>query len=389
MRRFHLTLATLTPCHVGSGNIFIRNQDFIVRDDELGIIDPRKVYNILTDKGMDAWCNLIEQQGTQSKSIFDLCRGRNPKLRLSDISLRTMALYCQSSGVKELSEQLFSGGAPCIPGSSIKGAIVTALLASGIRPGQWAYDKRPRYDIGQFFSNGRPQNSLLRFLRVGDACFDAIPTIALHCQNLNIRKTNDSLIDAKASQYIECIYADDAASFTLDLIDPSSDLFSQSAREMPRLAEPLSTALHNPQELLQLLNRHTMSLLNEERSFWESYKAGELDDDFPIDDCVDDYIAQIEEQISACNDCDKTNRSSNSQATAILRIGYGGGWSFLTGAWARRQLADNPNSWQMLLKEVRHDRNDRYSEYPYIKSRRIGYDGEVILPLGFVKISYC
>ena len=124
--------------------------------------------------------------------------------------------------------------------------------------------------------------------------------------------------------------------------------------------------------LFRCLTAHTRSLLEEELNFWQDYDADELND----------YLPQIEELITECDAC-KDGRS------AVLRVGYGSGWNFMTGAWSRRRTElQDPDQWANILALARKDRMGRYREYPFIKTRRVFYDGreEPVLPLGFMKL---
>lgn len=370
MIRTKCRLKTLTPCHTGSGNILLNNQDFIVDGYQIGIIEPRKIFNIVGEQGIDLWCRAIND----NENIYTHLRRMNDKIRLKDFCRRTMSLYGETSNVAELREQLRSGKTACIPGSSLKGAIVTALMSSksydtdellaNIRPANnrivdRVFSSAPQYD---------PKNSELRFLRVGDACFDQVPTCAFHCVSLNIRSGRSPLLDEKVHQLVECIYAEDTVEFTIDLPDSSSRYFQDITAYGPKIPH----ALTSPRALLRCINDHTKSLLEEELDFWQDYDNMELDN----------YLPQIEEMMDECNAC-------TDGRSAIMRVGYGCGWNFITGAWSRRCTEnDDPDRWQDILELARKDRKRRYDEYPFIKTRRIFYDGpkEPIMPFGFVKI---
>lgn len=370
MIRTTCKLSTLTPCHVGSGNILLRNQEFVTDGNKLGIINPRKIYEILGEKGIDAWCRAVENQ---EDFYATLCKIR-PIIQLQTICNRVMALYGGSDQVTELREQFRNGGAASIPGSSIKGAIVTAVLASNPDDRRLALDNiRPSNNriVDRFFASPEkynPQSSSLRFLRVRDANFENEVTTVRHCLNLNIRSSKDNLVDDKSSQYVECIYADAPATCEIDLINRLSDYY----RDMAPIVRTIPEALTSIEALFRCLTTHTRSLLEEELNFWQDYDADELND----------YLPQIEELITECDAC-KDGRS------AVLRVGYGSGWNFMTGAWSRRRTeSQDPDQWANILALARKDRMGRYREYPFIKTRRVFYDWqeEPILPLGFMKL---
>ena len=338
--------------------------DFVTEGSELGIIEPRKIYDIVGDTGIGMWCNAIER----GDDIYELIRKSHKNTGLSDVCSRTMKLY-GNAGTKELQEQLFSGGKPCLPGSSIKGSIVTAILTSfgEEQIKRRLYGERNNVIDRCFSLKNNPQTSVLRFLRVGDACFD-VPTIAIECKSLNIRTNNDDLIDTKGASLSECIYTDDHAQFTIDLIDSKSPYFNDVRSSVDTIAT-LPKAMYSIENLMLCITNHTKRLLESEIEFWKDF-------DYPEQD---DYISCIKEQIAACDAAIATNGRS-----AILRLGYGSGYSFITGDWYRKCVDDG--QWNdTLTKKIRSD-GGRHQDYPYIKTRRVFYEDPDMFPLGFAKI---
>lgn len=370
MTRTICKLSALTPCHVGSGNTLFRNQEFVTDGEVLGVVDPHKVYDIFGEKGIDAWCRAIENQ----EDIYIKLRRVRPDVRLQTICSRIIPLYGDYGQVMELREQLRSKGTACVPGSSIKGSIVTAVLASNPKDPRLLLDHlRPLNNrvVDRFFAKPEkydPKSSALRFLRVGDVCFDQLLTCAVHCLSLNIRSNRSSLVDGKMRQFVECVYANDPATCEIDLINLQSGYFRDVASSVKSIPKELISI----GELFRCLTAHTRSLLKEELDFWQDYDADELND----------YLPQIEKLISECDSC-KDGRS------AVLRVGYGSGWNFMTGAWSRRRTeCQDPDQWGNILALIRKDRMRRYQQYSFIKTRRVSYNmqGGPILPLGFMKI---
>lgn len=378
MKRIKCRLTTLTPCHVGSGRTLNRGMDFVTegsKNGRLGIIEPRKIYDIVGDNGIGMWCNAIERHANIYKEISK----SHKNIGLSDVCSRTMDFYGDKE-ITELQEQLFSGGQPCLPGSSIKGSIVTAILTSmGNEKLNDAVNARNVIDKC-FSLNNNPQTSVLRFLRVGDACFD-VPTIAFgcnilnirdNCNILNIRDDSDKLIDTKGASLSECIYTDETAQFTIDLMDTGSEYFKDVRGSVATLPE----AMQSIEKLMLFITNHTKRLLKQEIKFWE-------DREYPERKA---HIACINEQIKACNSALATNGKS-----AVLRLGYGSGYSFITGDWYRERVGANSKLWKDTLRyKIRRDKDDEHGAYPYIKTRRVFYedpgDDPYMLLLGFAKI---
>ena len=47
-------IETLTPVHIGSGNMLFKGMDYVVKGDKLYIIDHRKVLDIIGAERVDA-----------------------------------------------------------------------------------------------------------------------------------------------------------------------------------------------------------------------------------------------------------------------------------------------------------------------------------------------
>ena len=368
MKRTQCKLTTITPCHVGSGRILSHNIDFVTNGEELGILDSQKIYEIIGETGINAWCNAIDK----NENIFELIRKTHSKIRLHDVCSHTTTMYGGSPNIKELREQFMSGGKSCIPGSSIKGAIVTAILAS--YPQDILKELQNKDILGQVFQKTGPQTSILRCLRVGDANFDIQPeTIAFNCVNLNIR-SRQFLIDNKAQQLVECIYTDEPSIFDIDLVNTNN----QYSKALQQYIGNIPEVMKSIDALFSCINGHTLTLLNEELRFWEErYNDERLEIDL---DLLNEYTNQIKSITEECK---------SAKESAIIRIGYGSGYNFITGNWYHRIHCDD-QEWKNALNRIRPN-NNRYTEFPYIKTRRIFYDCGLnyldILPLGFARIS--
>lgn len=360
-------LTTITPCHVGSGNTLNRNIDFVSDGRFLGIIDPRKIFDIVGEQGVAGWCSVIDRQG----DIMRYLQGFRPQVKIQDICLRLLEIQGGDNSVTGLREQITTMGIPYIPGSSIKGAIVSALLAANADHGQMPSSiKRQNGIIDRTFSACEecanrqvrfdPKSSVLRFLHVGDATFEDVPTIAVYCNNLNLRSGHQTLTSTKGHQYVEAIYTDTAAIF--DLVIKSDYLREVQSHPTIPLGE-VPAAMQSVGALLQCINSHTLTLLEEERDVWENYHYPELDE----------YIPQIDDLIAECHQCPAGR-------AAVIRLGYGSGWDFITGGWSRRLATDT--AWTQIVNTAR-PKNFQYGAYMFPKTRRT-FDG--YLPLGFVRI---
>lgn len=177
-------LTTLTPVHVGNGTVYNRDIDFVRVGNEIGIIDENKVLSLVgsenihqwvgaINKGRDTFLQLLKNRGWKG-DLLSIC-SRICKLRSTDFSATTLKEHYRTS---------IQG--PCIPGSSIKGSIRTAIfnhLADENFLGT-VQSRDLKNGRGKFTGNlideklfGKSANERsTRFLKVGDAMFGEIKT---------------------------------------------------------------------------------------------------------------------------------------------------------------------------------------------------------------------
>lgn len=367
-------LTIITPCHVGSGNTLIRDIDFASDGEHFGIIDLRKVYDIVGPEGIQGWCSIIDRKG----DILSYVRVRKPNATLRDISSTLLDIRNGDSAAtkpaNELREHIRTMGELYIPASSLKGAIVTAILSAN------EYDSKLRIPakintknnsiVDKFFSKAavnpktgvtsyNPQTSSLRFLRVSDAYFKGVQSSAFYCNQLNIRDKKDTLCDSKAHQYVEAIFDDAATMIDLDIKRDHMSVVSSKGKlgEIPDAMQSLSS-------LLMTINEHTRRLLEREKEFWKEYNYPELEE----------YLISIDDLIDECKAC-KAGRA------AILRVGYGGGWDSMTGGWSKESA--NDDEWDRIVNVARSNNQKNYSDYEFPKTRRLF---DTYMPLGYVRI---
>lgn len=361
-------LTTITPCHIGSGNTLNRNVDFVSEGGYIGVVDSHKIFKIVGEQGIAGWCSAIDRRD----NILDYVRGVRPSAQLKDICSRLLEIQGANEIVTGLREHISTMGIPYIPGSSIKGAVVSAILASITPKVPDTIKIRGNKIVDTSFSareesNGNvkydPKSSVLRFLRVGDALFDGIPTMAVYCNMLNVRNSKEYLTDNSKSQYIEAIYTDEPAIIEFHIMTKEMNRVREEGAPLGGIPE----AMRSPQDLLKCINTHTLTLLRQEKDGWKGYDYSELDD----------YMTEIDSLIAECESCEAGH-------SAILRLGYGVGWDFITGNWCKELATDE--EWDGIVRLSRPNNDQCYSEYMFPKTRRTfaGYQ-----PLGFVKIELC
>ncbi len=285
-----------------------------------------------------------------------------------------MLHFGSKSSYVTLKEQLHDGNEkPYIPGSTIKGAIRSALFNTLMNK---------RRNLGEHeISNGNnrataqglekrlfgedPNHDILRFLRVGDAYFEKGCTISMELNSLNIVKNGSSVEKStKSAQLVEAITVDELAEFGMDI---NLDLWESciSKEKVNGKIEGLSSL----ENLFSLINKNTLSLIEEELSFW--------DEDLTNDDVLD-YKARLEEVL-------ETTVACQNGKSCVLRLGHGMGWSFIVGNWAKNGEIVNDELWEKIKNASRPNNQQYYRDYAFPKTRRVDADMDV---LGFVKLTF-
>jgi len=361
-----IKIETLTPVHIGSGRELMRDVEFLTMpsdgEDVFVVIDEEKVFNIVGEENISAWVNIIETKG----DLKSYLKQRKPNLKASEIAKREILIFIEDdfSKNKSLKEQLHDGrGKRYIPGSSLKGAIRTAVLSQKVLQNT-DLAKNNKTDFKQQFSakgiesklfGNNPNEDVFRFLQISDVYFD-YQTIALKAEIFNRLESGWSFKES-GSQLIEAIPNEAESYFTLK-IDKAQLKLNNSRYETDFLTE---------KELFRLINEHTKALLEKEIEFWHDEK---------LKDAItgDAYMEKLNELLETVNEC--------TEKEAVLRVGFGSGWDFITGGWAKNEDVMNDYDYDKFLNQVR--KQAKYDDsVPFPKSRKISSSADIF---GFVKL---
>lgn len=371
-----IQIETLTPVHIGSGNMLRNKADFVVhgRDDDrfIYIVDDRKILDLIGEEHLDHWVASIEKK----ESTVELVQRFAPKASIRDYTTERITCFANVRANDTLKEILHDGrGKPYIPGSSIKGAMRTAILAEMIThvdddqieeiQEKVVSERRGHRivsaaDVEKDFFGNDPNADIFRFVRVGDAYFEDDCIIASRMINLNIRNNQDDLIDRSKAQLIEAIAAGEESDFEMKIDTEYYDNAKKYYKDLGELPENMRTL----SSLFRLINRHTSDLVQSEISFW-------LDDDLSEKIGSEDYIEKMRTILADINQCEKGKE-------CVLRIGHASGWRFITGGWAEKL-----GNFDEVINAARPNNQQTYHEYDFPKTRRIDEDSDVY---GFVKL---
>lgn len=385
-------LTTLTPVHIGSGNVLQNNIDFIQGDVDgytyLGILDHQKLMRIIGPNRVDSWVAAIER-GEGMGDFLAKCSSK--ELTIKNYSSRLLlCLYPLNMATNEpMRECVHDGlGRAYIPGSSLKGSIRTALLAyfvnkknhDGNQTIDFKNKKRSAQKTESALFGSDPNTDCFRFLQIGDVYFNNNCEEVYNMININERERK-SFVDRSKHQLVEAIF-DEEASLEFNMRISQSAELSRMIDEYNRRVEiwnndPKNTRKKNLikkfeisdlKTLFSIINSHTQQILEQEVDIWN---------DFIEEDGVRDYLDAINDMIESTSNC--------KSGECVLRVGHASGWRFTTGAWTEDNL--NDGNWDRLVDMARPMNKQKYDGMIFPKSRRVNYQkGHGMTLLGFVKL---
>jgi len=341
-----MKIKTLTPVHIGSGSKLTR-MDFIVRNGKVIVLNTPELFRALEGKG----CDMIKIVDELSyRSLDDLAKD-------FDIDAMNFKLYearLVGSAASEISEQIKSGRKPYIPGSSIKGAIRTAIL--------WYIVKNDRFLLNfaikclEDLARGRitskvlketddrlekkvfgkdPRKDFMRALKVTDSTsFSELTVYEIKILGSNIKGV-----------CVECIDENDSASIKIEI----DERVLADAEIASKLKE---YELDGIEKIAEMTREFSLTLIEKELTY----------------NHYDDETKSIFKNIK-------------SSKGMLLRVGWGTGWYSKTIGL----LLETHPKFENLRKKIGLGRSPRtkrvYDEFP--KTRRVTIDGK---PLGWICI---
>lgn len=161
--KYEVKIRTLTPLHIGTGNILLRDYDYVTTEDRTLVLNQEAI---------------LTQEYERTGRVPDRPAGRFvAPADLKDGSPLVRYSLAGATSVGQIQEQIKDVQGQCyLPGSSIKGALRTVLMAHALRSRafvpdldtlagakSWAAQPWERAIFGQ-----KPNSDLLRALQVAD-----------------------------------------------------------------------------------------------------------------------------------------------------------------------------------------------------------------------------
>ncbi len=379
-----IKIETLSPIHIGSGIQYQGNAEYLYFDKEKAVVvaDESKILDIIGAENIHIWVGYIEDRENK-KNFLEYLRQRKPGIRPEDVARRIIPLKGSRAPyfTNTLREQIHGGmGQPYLPGSSIKGAIRTAIFSQTILPKykdrglgdrdlNFRLIRRGNNEVPDFndkklqqevFGHD-PNSDFLRMLQVGD-CYFNTNTHAAFAETLNGKGADQRYeIKGEVRQLIEYIPAGKTTEFQISIPKQHRELI---LRKEPQLF-PATARQLNEAWLCKLLHVHALRLLKSEIDFFE-------DADLPnIAGGLLEFMQELYSQAKAFP-----------ENACLLRLGFGTGYRNMTGDWVKDLVLDD-GLYDDIATATR--RTPRYNGMPLPKSRKIMFDG--VLP-GYVKLTF-
>lgn len=363
---FVCQIETITPLHVGSGDVYRRGIDFDVQENLLHFYDAAKIHARLAQEGKEAVRKYENELLSERPSVHNFFRAAG----WNDREFLRHLLKVSSKFIRDVKGQIKTGlGTPIIPGSSLKGALRTAALAD-------FFDEHPDEEEERLFRlrNRRdkqkaampivqevfgpdPNHDVMRQLSVSDIAFERDDLDLYEMKVANLTQNGYGFLNMakKRTEHPESWRY--ATSIVAEAIKPQvksqpfTMAFDGFLEEHPEIFKGKSIPLKG--KFFGAVDYHYKVLAEREYDFFDKYG---------LDEAARFYDRNI-----------LGREFKNSEV--LIRVGWGGGWKFMTGDW----LTENQ------LQQIRREYRLGKREHPvFPKSRRLVVeDNFPQIPLGW------
>ena len=361
-------IITLSPIHIGNGNE-ISSMEYVI-DDGFKRIDMDELFK---DEGFNI-NGFIEDARFGSFYLGERYREIAEKhiLYSLDISKDALGYIKRSNYNTRIREFIKTGGKPYIPGSSMKGAIRTAIMWYSLKNDDELYHELVEYiekiwnreerkpdkkwaanEIEKMIFGNDPNHDLMRAFHVADT--DGIYLKSLKIENVRIFSTKkvgygykhfDSIVEAlnKRMQAHTTIKIDD---------------FLIKNKEELKFKEILMKYLY---DFAEICNEYAKDLIEYEINFFTKYNDGKLNQ-------IIDFYESLH------------NEMNNG---ILLRLAWGTGWHGMT---VGRLLEEDILERLRKIYNLGRRRSMPYFLKPFPKTRKIVFEDEMArYPLGWIKL---
>lgn len=360
------TIQTITPVHIGNGRDYGPSEYYVSKSSKgkpiLAKVDLNKVFNSLSEEQQDEFIHHLTDPSFQLEDYLKNVLGKvPPKIRIYLASL-------MSGRPSNVEEHIKTVGKPYIPGSSIKGAIRTAIMHNVLSYGDIedvenlvrSGHKGPYINFwdaqsfqNQFFSNpykNDPKYSIMKFLQVSDT--NTVPNPAIYSiVSLKVGHNGNEWYARKGRTVVT--YA--------ETIGVGRKLeFEMNSSYNPSVHKSLE--LQDKEEFLdgdkikEFLFKFSQDYIDREIEFAQRYDVG--------------YLEKFYLDLETKNEAD----------SPLMRIGHGSG--FLATSIGLRLKEESPETYDKIRQTFR-----RSYQFEFPKTRKITLlNKKPNKPLGWVKV---
>lgn len=379
----YLHIEVLTPLHVGSGRTLRSNTEFLKFDEVVSVIDDHKILKIIGEENIERWVDII----SNGKDLLDYLKQRSSTKTIEPHQTDKRILPIVGNYLKPengLREHIFSGnGKPLLPGSSLKGAIRTAVINGLIESkpdfanrintfkeeNNYQGNRKIKYKgatLERRYVGKDPNHDSFRLVRVGDTHFDK--TVCLLAQTVN-QKSDGLEIKESVNQLVECI---PVGSEALSGVSIPTDLLKE-INKRPLIANEMkaNATINDWGKIFKQINQFTKKQVNAECKKYSTSSLPKVALSYP------ETLQAISHKIDELSDKE-----------CILRVGFGTGYLNMTGGWPLEEWKKSLTSAQ--YKTEMNDlgtavrKNSKYNSFELPKSRKIISSG---VPMGFLKLT--
>lgn len=378
---------TLSTLHIGNGNKLLRNIDFFVYPEKendranIGVLDINKLGSVIGKNNIQKLIDFIDSIARdKTRDILNFIKEHAVKdFSYKDLIKRKISIYGNFEGQNELKEFLINAsGNPIVPGSSLKGAIRTALASSLILMDKNKYKRQLEFNtlmsssnqlerkiLSQVFSNTEkvePNKNIMRFLIVGDVEFKR-KTIAVVLDIANYKFVEGKKWDIKTGQssLVEALPEEcDSEPFRISV---NERLLEMNKNKGTITAD---SSYLNIDKILEIVNNHTKRLLDKEINFWNLPQQQQKS----LPESLKGYVENLKNVRKELETLKKNE--------AIIRVGANTGWHSITGGWIEELLGIE--NWKTFYKKLNKGRNIDF----FPKTRKIDQKGYAF---GYLKLT--
>ncbi len=369
--RYELVISTLTPLHIGTGKVLLRDYDFVVDKDntQTYVVDNEKLAAALYDRGHKQRITDSAKVGLgtlypsqtydPTDPIFRYVLGGTPQSKTSNTEIQEQ--------IKDVWDR------PYIPGSSLKGAIRTALLYVLFRRQKKVFSMEHMTESRAKFAaqgyehellvgskvewNNYPNYDLLRALHVSDSA--PAERDVLRLLNARVWQPNPS-----ASRYGQ----QEGAPIDLEGVKAGATFRAELTLDT-HLLDTQRQALGWSDEQADMLRQFVLVV----RNFTDArLKQRRVDPDSELWQKSTNSVAKA------------IDSSKNTDNEFVLQLGWGGGWSSKT---LGDRLQRDQGEFVRLANKYSLSKG-RYAGGVFPKSIRLAYNksGEPAAELGWIKV---